>query len=153
MSALNFNVSIQLKVKTVSLNICVLLQVRNGQLFDIKENVPHVVLPKRRPLMGLSCSSCTPASRVSLNTTKARNLAFLICKSLQLIISPPSYRLVFLVRGPVPHLKPWNYVGFSFTRKITYVFAKNYSYYQRNMQYIACQVQQSDVLQNYHANL
>lgn len=41
------------------------MQARDNQLFEIKENLPDVTVPRRRSLMGLSCQSCAPVSRVS----------------------------------------------------------------------------------------
>lgn len=43
---------------------CAFFKDRDAHLYDIKENAPQINLPKRRPLMGLSCYSCTPNSRV-----------------------------------------------------------------------------------------
>ncbi|KAF2900464.1 hypothetical protein ILUMI_05716 [Ignelater luminosus] len=45
---------------------------RESQLYEIKEHLPPVSLPKARPLVGLTCYSCAPVSRDSLvnKTTK-----------------------------------------------------------------------------------
>ncbi|XP_022917375.1 glycerol-3-phosphate acyltransferase 1, mitochondrial isoform X2 [Onthophagus taurus] len=48
---------------------------RNNHIFEIKENAPPVVVPKRRPMMGLSCYGCTPSSRDSLVNQSAENFA------------------------------------------------------------------------------
>ncbi|XP_049823463.1 glycerol-3-phosphate acyltransferase 1, mitochondrial isoform X2 [Aethina tumida] len=48
---------------------------RDSQLFDIKENIPDVVLPKKRPFMGLSCQNCTNSSRESLVSKTTKTVA------------------------------------------------------------------------------
>ncbi|KAF5283504.1 hypothetical protein FQR65_LT02657 [Abscondita terminalis] len=47
---------------------------RENQLYEIKETVPPIEPIKSRPLMGLTCYSCTPISRESLVNKTTKNL-------------------------------------------------------------------------------
>lgn len=48
---------------------------RDSHLCDIKENLAPLNLPRRRPVMGLSCLNCTPNSRESLVNKTSTTLA------------------------------------------------------------------------------
>lgn len=52
-------------------------QIRDKQLFNLKENIPEIHATTRRPFMGLCCQSCTFTSRVSLVKTTTEKLALI----------------------------------------------------------------------------
>lgn len=61
------------------------IKAREKHLVDIKENQMYIPVLKKRPLMGLGCESCTPASRVSIKIYYSfqRNPILILKKLLQ----------------------------------------------------------------------